>query len=77
MHGYPGQSPLTARPLGRGREEALEAPGGGGGLPHTEKDCLVETQETGGGEVDVNRSSRDAGGRGGAGLNKGRIPGDV
>jgi len=27
-----GQSPCTARPLSRGREEAAERPGGGGGL---------------------------------------------
>ena len=28
-----GQSPHTARPLSRGREEAAERPGGGGGSP--------------------------------------------
>ena len=31
-HGHRGLSPRTARPLGRGREEAAERPGGGGDL---------------------------------------------
>ncbi|MGB4196023.1 MAG: hypothetical protein WBJ51_01835, partial [Methanoculleus sp.] len=43
----------------RGREEARNAPGGGGGLANT---VQPETQETeAGGWLDANRSARDSG----------------
>jgi hypothetical protein len=38
-----GLSPDTARPLGRGREEARNAPGGGGVSTSHGKECLVDT----------------------------------
>ncbi len=45
------QSPLTARPLGRGREEAAERPGGGGDRLLAWKDVFGDTRATGEGDV--------------------------
>ncbi|HQN91732.1 MAG TPA: hypothetical protein PK336_05650 [Methanoculleus sp.] len=47
MARYPGLSPHTARPLWRGREEARNAPGGGGIDCRMERDVFGEMQETG------------------------------